>query len=433
MLSATAAVSQEKTPVLKEFAGRIELTGEANSLLSLEIPQLVYQGLERSDMRDMMVFDANGIPVPFTIRTIRYDLKGGDIPQPQSVPFFIWKPAKNQGSSDNRNIEINVTGAVVNIKDSQGIFADTPVILADISSLPQSPEALQAEFDHGGDFFNSTVTIHSSSDLNNWQLFNKWQTIAYYGNTGMDKTMFEIPPNVNYVLIKFDEQAPPLLSISAHFPKVYDPQKMNETIINGEKNADGMSVYYDTKGYYPVRSVDFRFTQPDAILVNIKNQYDYPDGPFNLQRQEHLFKINTASETLTNNPIAITGDNAPGRHWTLSAAGEIPFVNIPVLAFKWESRILTFLSRGEGPWTLAYGNASYGSKNEDSLNITGVDEPNNIYYDAVIGESSYTPRAPAAPDKNWPQWILWGILILTAGVLTVLALFVNKQWKSGKA
>jgi hypothetical protein len=428
LFTAAAVFSQDKKPALKDFAGGIKLTGEAGSLLCLEIPEEVYQGLERADLKDIRVFDADGLLVPFSVVSPPLTENTISVPD-ETVPFFVWTPARNQEPPGNSNVEINVTGTVVNIKNFTDFSSDTPVLLADLTSLKKSPDRLKIDFNHGGVFFNSTVTIQTSSDLNTWLPFNRQQTVAYYDNADSDRTWFYIPENSRYVLFKFNRQAPPVRNVLAQFPLQLVELKLEETIITGEKSGDGKSIYYDTKGYFPVRSIDFRLPQPDSIQVNIRNQSKYPDGPYNIQRQEQLFKIISGGGTRTNTPIALGNKNgATGRHWTLLAAGETPFASVPELVLNWEPLLLVFLSRGDGPWTLAYGNASYGSAAEINLPLT-TEDMSNLLPAAFTGESYYTPHE-SEKEKKWSLWVLWGVLILAAGILTFLAFFVAKQLKN---
>jgi hypothetical protein len=421
-------LAQDKKLALKDFAGGIKLTGESGSLLSFKIPQEVYQGLERQDLKDIRVFDANGILVPFAV-IVPPIIKEAIFEPNEKVPFFIWKPAGNQELPDTRNVEINVTGAVVSVKDYQAASSETPVFLVDLSALKKSANGLRIDFDHGGVFFNSTVTVQASSDLNTWQPFNKPQTVAYYNNIDSDRTWFDIPENSRYVLFKFNQKVPPVSGVAAQFPVTLIEMPLEETVITGEKSDDGEVIYYDTKGYFPLRAIDFKLPQPDSIQVNIRNQSKYPDGPFNMQRLEHIFKIVSGTETRTNLSIQISERNGiTGRHWTLLAAGEATFASVPELTLYWEPLILVFLSRGEGPWTLAYGNESCGSTSENNLPLTAEDMTNTLGATAT-GESYYTPHEPEK-EKHLSKWVLWGVLILAAGILTFLAFFVAKQLKN---
>ena len=417
LVTSTSLYPQDKKPDPQDFAGKITVTRTSGSLLVLELPEKVYQGLQRPDLGDLRVFDADGILVPFTLRTP----PGNTITLPeQEVPFFIWKQERGQNFPSSRNVEIDVSGTIITINETQGISFDDSAYLIDLSSLSQSPAALHITFDNKDNFFNSSVVIHTSSGMNQWQLFNKQQTVVYYGNPGTDRNMLEIPDGIRYALVKFNENTPLPGRITASFKSQKVAAALRETQIMGEKRADSKVIHYDTMGYYPVSSVDFRLKEPDSMLVQIINQFIYPDGPSYLQRQERLFRINTGAGVRTNTPIAVSH---PGRHWTLSAMGETLFTDIPECYIIWEPLELIFLARGDGPWTIAYGNSSYSHVKENELLLSEED----ILLPAIITGESYTVPKEPDKEKNWSFWVLWGILIFAAGVLTALAFYIARS------
>lgn len=405
----------QERPEPDHFAGRMTVIGVTGSLLVLEIPEELYQGLERPDLGDIRVFDTDGIPVPFVVRGSPTETIN---PPPEDVPFFIWNPANNQKAPNNRDIEIDITGAVVRITGVQETPA-VPTYLVDLSSCAVSPISLEIDFDHNNNFFNSAAEIQTSSDLTNWQVFNNHQSVAYYGNNDINRSLLEIPKDIRYALIKFTQTTPQVKNIKAVFAPYTIPAKTKESIFSGIKNKDNKSVYYDTKGHYPVLSIDFRFNEPDSIFVQIKNQIDYPDGSVHFLKQERIYRINYADGARTSPPIEVRNT---GRHWTLTAEGESLFANIPDCYVTWEQMELVFLARGKGPWTISYGNTAYGTANENALTLTDAD----TFLQAEILENVYTPRAGEKKPMEW-SWILWGVMIIAAGLLTILAFFAAKS------
>jgi len=408
-----------------DFAGAMQIAGTAGSLMVLELPQQVYSGLERIDRGDLRVFDSSGASVPFVVRSPPRQVL---TPPPQPVPFFIWRPGE-QSLPSSRDIEIDTSGGVVRIRDSAAASANLPVYLADFSALPQPPAFVNVTVDHADVFFNGSATVHTSSDLSQWRAFARSQTIAYYGDYAVTRDQLEIPPGARYALISFDQGVPPLVALEAVFAPQEVSTEIRETPVLGEKSGDGIFAYYDVLGYYPITAIDFRFQEPDSVLAYIRNRLDRGDERHQLQMQGRIYRFQSGDSVRTNAPFSDSRIASAGRYWELEAQGEMPFGSIPVCYVIWEPSQLVFLARGGGPWTLAYGNSECPPLTQSGLTLS----PDDTLIPATLtGESRYTPRPakPAEPARNWPQWVLWGTLILAAGVLSLLAFFIARSMKN---
>jgi hypothetical protein len=425
IFAAGVSFSQEKRPSPQDFAGTMEITGDAGSILVFEIPEQVYRGLEREDMWDIRIFDANGIPVPFT--------KIGQTPEwvtlpPQQAPFFVWKGARSLDLPNERNVEISVSGAVVNVRNAQNVSSVPVSYLVDLSHFPRPPNTLRPEFDTGEAFFESAVSVYTSSDLNSWVFMDKKQTVAHYGDSDADMDTFEISDyNTRYALIRFDEDAPPLLGVTAFFAPEAVYANLKETRVTGLKSRDGMSVFYDTMGYYPIHYVDFRLTHNDSILVNVRNQLRHPGGQYRINRRERLFRLDSASGIRSNNPIPVINC---GRYWTLSPVGDIPFSGAPECYIIWNPLQIAFLARGEGPWTLAYGNRAYFFAEENTLYFTNED----VLLPAVFTGKNYYTQPVEFFQIDWLIiGVLWGPLIIAAAALLIFSFYISRRRRPAAA
>ena len=416
-------------PRPNDFAGTMNVAGTSGSLMVLELPQQVYAGLERTDRGDIRVFDSSGAPVPFVVRSPPRQVV---TPPPQPAPFFIWRPGTERSLPSNRDIEIDTAGGVVRIRDSAEPSAGLPVYLADFSGLPQIPIAVNVAVDHGDAFFNGTVVVHTSSDLNQWRAFTGSQTLAYYGDSGANRDQLEIPPGARYALLSFDQGVPQLVALEAVFAPQEVSTEIRETRVLGEKSDDGMFAYYDVQGYYPITAIDFRFQEPDSVQAYIRNRLDRSDERYQFQMQGRIYRFLSGDSVRTNVPFTDPRIASAGRYWELEAQGELPFGSVPECYVIWEPSQLVFLARGTGPWTLAYGNAQHPPVTQGGLTLSPDD---TLITAALTGESRYTPRPaqPAEPLRKWSQWILWGTLLLAAGLLSVLAFFIARSMRGNGA
>jgi hypothetical protein len=435
LLFLPGALSGQETGVPKpeDFAGSLVLTGTPGGLLGLEIPEAVYQGLERPDLGDIRVFDKAGNAVPFVIRRA----PGTTVtPPPEEVPFFRWD--QDTGLPGSTDIVINAEGAVLNIK-SRGLRPSAePAYFLDLSGLSHTPSMLHVILGKEGELYNTSVRIYSSPDLSQWQEFEKRQTLAWFGS-GASREVLELPKgNSRYLLLKFEkapvdraaDEAGSLWElsprrISAVFEAVEIPLTREKTVAGERRGAGGRIVDYRLGGFYPLAAIDFPLPQADAIEVRVKNRL-FEEDEWSFAARTNLFRISAGTgETRTNEALEIDS-SAP--FWELEAAGDVAFSSLPGCTIRWAVRELVFLGRGTGPWTLAWGNGDYGPRAEGDLKL--AEAAPEIETARPLGEPLYRAR-PARPRFGNGQFVLWSILILAVIFLSALALYIARTIKKG--
>jgi hypothetical protein len=449
---------EEVPPKPEDFAGAYGLTGQAGGLLRLELPAEVFMGAERPDLGDLRIFDAKGVPAPYVIR----EVPGRTInPPPRDIPFFVWKQGDEKALLKGTDIEINTSGAVVQIKNQSQREGSPPVYLADLSGLylpdqggepPEEfiptesippelvPTELLIETAHGGRFFNTPVTVHYSSDLSHWTLFERKQILSFYGSAGANRDTLILPKDgkIRYLLIRMEPGAPPPEKMTVRFDPATVPAGIREKSIRGETSDGGKTLRYNTGGFYPAFEIDFVLPQADSFQVTIRNRYSEDDEWNDLGRAT-IFRYNSpGGEPQKNSPLPLSG-SAP--FWELAVSGERSVANPPELVIRWKMRELIFLALGEGPWTLAYGNAGFGPPAEGSLpqlergsaeQIPPSEQaPLELLPAFPTGLARYEPRPQRTKeDPAFGVWVLWGVLILAVILLSSLAFVIARSMRN---
>ncbi|MDR2021379.1 MAG: DUF3999 domain-containing protein [Treponema sp.] len=416
-------------PRLEDFAGSLVVTGTPGALLGLEIPEAVYQGIERPDMGDIRVFDKAGQAVPFAIRRA----PGITVsPPPEEVPFFRWEQENDGALPGGTDITINAEGTVLNIKGRGLPVSAAAAWLLDLSGLSYTPAALRITLGKEGEFYNATVRIYASADLARWREFEKRQTLAWFGGAAGRETL-ELPAGNNrYLLLKFDKPDLPPRNITAVFEPVEIPPITREKTIAGTWRGTGKRIArYAAGGFYPLTAIGFPLPEADSIEVRVKNKYT-PEEDWSVVTRTTLFRISGGGETRTSEALDIDG-SAP--YWELEAAGDVAFSSLPDCTIRWAVYELVFLGRGAGPWTVAWGNGDCGLRGAGDLQravFTGGTGAPEIETARPLGGPAYRPRSRTAKPRfggNWGQFILWTILILAVVFLSGLALYTAKSMK----
>jgi hypothetical protein len=418
-----------------DFAGYLVLSGTPGALLRFELPGEVYRGLERPDRGDLRVFDAAGALVPFVVRPVP---PKEFTPEPVEAPFFLWNGTEEKHFPSGTDIEINTAGGVVRIKNQNPSPGRSPVYLADLSGLVHAPASLRLSFDRGKGYFNTPVTLYGGKELGEWRSFTKRQILSWYGSAGADRDTLELETaggegggGFPYLLIALEGNAPPLTGIRAFFSSLALPGAARESVWEGEKSSGGTFIHYRLEGYYPVDTIDFVLEEPDSIPVMVRSRFD-EEEEWIFRGRETIFLIRGAGPPRKNSPLEIS-TLAP--LWELEAAGELSFSQVPRCVVSWKAEELLFLARGEGPWTLRYGNPeaaplSEAPRDSASLSPAGEELPQAL----PTGEGGYEKRkAPPAGKHDYGQWMLWGVLSLGVVILSILAVSIarsmrGKEW-----
>ena len=419
LLSIPNAAAQEKqTLTADDFAGAIELTGNAGSLLSLTIPETVYRGLMRPNVEDIRVFDADGNPAPFLIRPVR-----GTVEQfpDREVPILAWNENTRRFSAPG--VEINASGVAVTISGERGETGDN-VYLADLSALEIPPSKLILDFEKNL-HFNAILTIRSSDDLVQWKDYGKLQTAAFFDSPGANRNEFDIPRG-RYLLLHFGGRIPAIESGSVRFDPAETPI-LGETHFTGTRSDDGKKVLYNTGGCFPVANIKFILSKPDSIKVVVRESRELPPDDkswlWSKVGETVIFRIETPGKEPSLN-VSFDTAGFSGPYWEIETQGEQVFTEVPVLSVIWETQELVFLARGQGPWILAYGNENSGPV---SFMSAGEEE----VFPAVITNTAYKLREKTADSgPRWKQIVLWVVLVLAAAALSAMAFYIIKSAKS---
>ena len=406
------------TPKPELFAGQMKMTGSQGDLMQLELPANVYEHVERTDLGDIRVFDSSGTMVPFAIRK---PIEVARSILPANVPFFKWTPENAETLPGRTDIQIDAAGAVVKVASQNNQTAHkSNTFLLDLSEMPYTPQRLKLNLQDKGKDFNSSAQIQYSNDLASWRTYDTKQTIAYFAGANTEaKYTLNIPSdNARYLLLTLGENSPPLLGVQTEFSSKVMPGKIKTSLFQGIKSEDGLSVEYNTNGYYPIVAVDFILPQADSMPIELKNRIsEHAPWAFKSKEIIYRFKEDAAGKVRKNKSFEIAS-RAP--HWQIKATGDLPFAAVPEMKIVWEPYQVVWLARGTGPWILAYGNSDYGPVYDNYLSEANDQKPLPA---SVSGEESYTPRAVPAEEVTpaYQQWILWGVLILAVIILSLLA------------
>ena len=409
----------------QDFAGQVNLSAEADQLMSLELPEYVYRHAERRDLGDIRVFDADGVPVPCELRRAP---RVEETPANAPLAFFPWT-AGEKDLPRPANIEIDSGGALIKVNPGAARTAvKEQCFLIDLTGLSHSPASLNLEITKTTRPWNGSVTLQYSGDLANWRSFNRAQTLAGFGGAAgapADRTTVSLPEGLkgSYVLLTLGETVPPLRGLSAAFHSVSRPSFVRESLFPGTKSEDGFSVTYAPDGFFPGLELDFILSQADSLNIEISCRYS-DNEPWRLWDRGALYLINDKEKGARKNPPWYGDADAP--LWRIKSTSGLPFASVPDMRLVWEPLRVVFLARGRGGWVLAYGNRDYSPTGET---LPGPPREQNPLAAVVSGEERWQPRPAQGDPAPWKQILLWSVLILAVAVLSLMAYLMARSMR----
>ena len=429
------------------FAHSVTLDGETGAVLSYTPSENVYKELHLRDFSDLCVFDAEGNAVPFQLRAPGRATEHMTVTK--NVPYFLWQPEKpDAGTPGAMDIEINANGGIVRIK-GQG---DAPPRPGPVSYLLDMKAYLDAVanpaakdgnvFDAGdvreralrvslaGDeSFMSSVTMKTSADLAQWRSIGKTQVLARMcqGEITLERDSLALPDNLErYVLLQFSDSEAPVYTFSAHAVFDKTTEETRETIVAGTLQENKRVVMYELPGRFPVVSIGFDLPQTEMMAVRLMGADDLA-RPYSQFASGFIYRLEKDGAAITGEPFPV---KASRRHWSLHAAGEIPFGAAPGMRVYWKPQDLLFLARGKGPWTLAFGRtAPVHATPLPMLDKAGVKPAREIAASAQSGPGGKLAAPPAGETEDSGQWLLWGVLILAVAFLTGITVWLVRSMK----
>lgn len=159
--------AQEVSP--KDFAyGQLAIPARDAAAYRFALPLNVYQNTAREDLRDLRVFNADGVVVPFSLsRPVAQSLVRQTF---IALPIFPL-PEGARIMIDGVHLTIKSAGSAVNLQTQNGTPVTVPVrqYLLDGRGLDATLSALQLGWPDGAAEYTGRLGIEASDDLATWR------------------------------------------------------------------------------------------------------------------------------------------------------------------------------------------------------------------------------------------------------------------------
>lgn len=420
-----------------DFAYGLPLSvSNEQALHAFTVPLVVYEKATRTDLGDVRVFNGAGSVVPHALRPIsRQEEEVG-----HAVPFFPLGDGQQPLPADlSVRVTRNTDGSVVSVDSKQQGTVAQPAgsYLLDTSTLTVRPKALELQWSQPTGLL--TVSLMHSRDLVHWSpLISKTvlADLAYNGGTVTARRLSLPMTPLPYLRLDCADCREPMhiQKVTALSGTPVSADQWQWLRLEGKglrKDKETWLIEYHLQAKIPVTALQLTLPETNSLLRAVVETRANTDGPWRqVVPATDFYRLNLDGRQLNNQVVAcgpIT--DAQWRIRVLADGANLAkSTSLPQLEVGWHPQQLLFLSRGQGPYTLAFGSttAEPGEPGQRSLVLATV---RDAKAETLMQPSQPGPimtlggdkaLEPAALKRSWKKILLW--IVLVAGVLLLALL-----------
>ena len=423
-----------------DFAYAVPLQFEGqDALYQAALPLSIYQHTVRSDLGDLRVFNAQGEVVP---HMLQLPARSNSEPEISELVFFPLQGPANSGLDQlSVSIKRNIAGTLIDISSNAKPTASAKLsgYLLDASALNQAIQALELEWAQGKENFVSSLHIESSDDLQHWTTITRNAPLAsmQFGGHSLLQKRVELPAvHAKYLRLSWPSTQSPLLlsKITAEISGVAIEAPL------GWQNSKGIAVtdkpgeyQFDLGAHLPIQRIRIALPQMNTLVQAALFSRANAEQSWQAVNNATLYKLNHAGQDINNPDLKL---NSQHRYWLLRVAQNSGGLGegLPEMQAGWQAHQLQFVTRGNPPFQLAYGNRESKPAVFDMQNLLKLATQDEVELSIATaqtgaqitlgGEARVQPPAPPLP---WKKWLLWAILSSAVLLLGVMAYSLLKK------
>jgi len=441
-LCLSASVSAKTGEAPKDYAYGLPLTTQGSEpFFKVALPGDVYQQTAWPDMRDLRVFNSQGVTVPFAL----YSTETHET-QSQTWPLRVF-PLDNpqRGASGQPQITVKAANGIEVTLPTEGEKSSGRSLLLEV---PQEGEdfyprlsGLKLTWTRLPQNWQARVSVLYSQDLKSWDTLNDDAPLMDL-TSGSDRLLLDtidLPydrrtPRARYLMLVFKDDAQPAnldLSAITGIEKSTNPLPRSHyvTLAPTVKTLSESEAEYSWSSPQPFSRVSIKPAQSNAVLpLEIDYRSSAQDSWHPLGKQVVYSLGESASAPLVLQGELIQAIRVKGINQQWSG---MP----PLVSGEREVRKLVFNAQGSPPFMLVWGN-KIAAAQAISLDTLIPPETNRwlVLPDAgttssiqtLGGRERLTATAGAEKSELWKKGLLWALLVIGAGGLVMLAL---KVWR----
>lgn len=442
------------------YSAEIGLTGPG-PFHQMTLPLDVYQGVAGNDLGELRILNQQGEQIPHALlKTSTTPVSQDQRTQKQKtkVPLFPIIAAANDQDNISLSVRRNNDGTLISLSTSNPTeTAKKPKLIRgmvfDTSQVKSKLQSMELEIGATNTPFHA-FSIETSNDLQQWRLLKKNAQLVQLEHAGqrIEKNTVEwnsVSAKYLRLLWLAPEQAPEILSatVSSVPTATHKPQKtwskpISPTALASEPAAN--HVYdYTFQGYLPLELLRIELAQtntlaPMKIQQLISGKSPHKDYWINLTNTV-VYRLQSPQGEVRSADIKLNRSAAKRLRLVVDDRSGGLGNGAPKLQIGFVPHTLVFLPRGEGPFTLNWGNAAIKNTalaistlvpdyDQRHKSKTFLPSQAKLQLDTLKTNQAFTASkdsTSAATSKG----VLWFVLIIGVLILAAMAWMLIQQIK----
>lgn len=416
----------------QDFAfGLPVITSNDAAAYRFALPLAVYQGTYQQDLADIQLFNAQGVAVPFSLR--RPAAQPAIHKAATVLPLF----PLHKGSRvviDGVRVTINSPQAAVNLQTQNGAAAETTnsQYILDGRVLDTAIAALRLGWPEAASEYSGRLRVEASDDLGSWRTVVAAAPIANLHANGqalIENRVTLAPTKAKFWRISWLAAAPTfeLTSVAAEpADSPVAPVWATLEVTGAREPAKADEYVFDLDAHPPVLRINVLLPEANTAVDVALSSRRTPLGPWRPVTHAGFYRLKTPDGEQQNSPLDISVDG--DRYWRarIISTGGLPQTPLR-LHVEWIPNEVTFLAQGQGPFLLAYGNATATRAEADLSHLPTSLEiaPATVGSPRVLGGSARVAAKP--PPFPWARTVLWSVLLFAVLFLAWIAYRMSKE------
>lgn len=435
-LLATGAGATAATPQDYAWQWPIQTDGEAAAYV-LELDAGVLANVQRSDLRDLAVFNAAGEAVPFAPwppqradEAVREPLAWLRVPLPAPGQ------AENLALRLERDADGRLRGLDLRTTDGTPPPAERHDLLVDRGEdEPPTLSRLHVQLAEGAALpVNLRVRVSASDDLASWQTLGSGLPLVALDDNGLriERLQLDISrTRARYLRLAIENDGlwPAIATLQAERRiEGGDLREWKTLELAGTAVAEQPGTYtYTSPAPVAVERMDLRLAATNsvsAVQVNARAPgSEWWQGVAGFT----AFRLGNGDDGVRH--VAPSVGLHRQREWQLSTRPAL--AQPPTLLLSYRPERFVMLAQGEGPYVLVAGSARAARENYpvQAALAASSSPPKPV----TLGERTESGgQAALAPRRgeDWQRWVLWAVLALGAALVLVVSLRVLRHPKA---
>ena len=429
--------SPAATVVPGDFAYRMRVIGTTEAAAyRVVLPLAVYQKIYRPDLADLRVFNGNDEQVPFAIeRPAATTLSG-------AATTLTTFPLKDDSSATLDAIRVTIESGrgAIDLRTAGRALPSGRIntYLVDGRPVDVSVDALRLEWPEDAEDFAGRIRIEASDTLDSWRVVSAAAPVANLHSNGqrlLEQRVGFAPTKARYWRLSWSGSAAPFVLSAV----LAEPAKQAAEAHHNSFKAAAVAARaaagefaYDLGANLPVDRLNLELPDINTVVDVELLSRNRPEEPWHPVRRAGFYRLQGNGEELRNGslPIALNTD----RYWLIRTdpQGGGLGATAPRLVVDWVPHEVVFVARGTGPFFVAYGSSTVSAA---AVSLAALPKDVTIAPASLAdpqfsgGDSRLQPPPASYP---WKTALLWGILLVAAGLLGWMAWRLSRDFSRGR-